>query len=183
MEQTCAGLAHTATVSVSSWELLSCWFRKPCLLGTLHPFCLLHSLYVFSNRCLIREGRKLMEMGLCVLTSLSLCIMSGCDFVNVFPPASGESLLNDIWARHWFEYSRISFYFVFILNSSIWFYLRSLGYLVSLSLTQGQVLVSSSEVSLQSNHISVNYSIFAFCHHGISVSCREETIANQSVCG
>lgn len=45
--QTCAGPMHTASVFVSSYVSLSCWFRGPCVLGGLYllwhvnTFCLL----------------------------------------------------------------------------------------------------------------------------------------------
>lgn len=44
--QTCASPVHTASISMSSYELYSCWFSGPCFLGVLQP--LWHSSYLLS---------------------------------------------------------------------------------------------------------------------------------------
>lgn len=38
-----AALVDAASISVSSYELSSCWFREPCFCSALHSFWLLHS--------------------------------------------------------------------------------------------------------------------------------------------
>ena len=48
--------------------------------------------------------RDLMEtshLGLSVLRYLTLCIMSGCGSLYLFPSAAGGSFSEDDWARHW----------------------------------------------------------------------------------
>lgn len=62
----------------------------------------------------------------------SLCIMSNCWLCTWSHSAAGGSLCDDDWARHQSEYSRISVKIISLNSfaSSVWFYHRSLGYLV-----------------------------------------------------
>ena len=49
--QTSAGPVYGASISVSSYELCLCWFRRPCFLGVIYPFWLLPSSVGFPEPC------------------------------------------------------------------------------------------------------------------------------------
>lgn len=118
------------------------------------------------------EGRDWMEisyLGPSLQRCVILCIMSGCGCLYLFPLAAEGKFSDDGSARlssHIYmsiaEYHQESFYcyVCFKKNSSIWFYRRSLSYLVSGSWPpkQCQVSVPSHGVGLKSCQILVSYS-------------------------
>ena len=92
------GPVIAASVSVSSYELCSVALEGFVLLG---PF--VHSLFPIPSASSSTEfpelcGRDLMEIShleLCILRSLTLCIMSGCESLYLFPSAAGRSFSVD----------------------------------------------------------------------------------------
>lgn len=72
-------------------------------------------------------------------SKICLCLSSHnvCGSLYLFPSSTGGCFSDDSWIRHWpissAEYHHESFLsFIWLFNtSSIWLYLRSLGYLVS----------------------------------------------------
>lgn len=103
-----AGSRNAVSVSVSSYELCSCWPRRPCSPGILHPFWFLHSLcllylrspWTLSRRLWWRHGDILFKNG-CAKVSHSLC--KACLWVSLhqFPSAAAGGFSDDGWTRHW----------------------------------------------------------------------------------
>lgn len=100
---TCAGPGHAASISVSSYEHQSCWFRKSCFLGVLHPFWIVES---WPMREWMQKSLSLHNVWLWV-------------FFFFFSVSVGGNVSDDGRARHWSvsiaECPSESFYCSFIL--------------------------------------------------------------------
>ena len=111
-----------------------------------------------------------------ISSSLNLCILSGCELLYFFSLPVQEEYPLIGWARLWsmyiwsiyLLYSRMSFrsnfFSIFKNKNSVWFYLRSLGCLLSCSLSpkQCELFISSHGVSLKSHQI-LDYYLHKLC--------------------
>lgn len=153
------------------WTLF-CWYRVLFSCGPSSPLAVTFFLSPLLWGSLNLEGRDMMEtshLGLSLPRFLIICIMSGCES-HLFPSAAGGINHHHWWwlTRHWFMStagyhleSLCQYIFFFFYTTIIWFFPKSLGYVVSDSWSPKQcwIRVPTHGMGLKSYQSLVVYSL------------------------